>query len=126
VRAALAERETFLGIKQLAERRGQRAILVRDLLSRLSARGLESAVGRIAAETGLIDHPVIDGQPVSGIFRRSVVLGSGRFAMLDGGMRFTLVPWRSVIEAHLGQAVTAVTRGGQVSWKLSRQRGMLR
>ncbi|WP_433913813.1 DUF3363 domain-containing protein [Brenneria populi] len=27
----------------------------------------------------------------------------GRYAMLDDGMRFSLVPWRPVIEQRLGQ-----------------------
>ncbi len=126
VHAALAERKTFLVTERLAERRGQRVILVRDLLSRLRARELESAARKIAGETRLIHRAVADGQPVSGIFRRSVVLASGRFAMLDDGMGFSLVPWRPIIEGYLGQVVTAVTRGDHVSWNLSRQRGMSR
>lgn len=43
--------------------------------------------------------------------------------MLDDGMGFSLVPWRPVIEQRLGQAMTAVVRGGGVSWKFGQQRG---
>jgi hypothetical protein len=46
---------------------------------------------------------VADGQRVAGIYRRSVMLASGRYAMLDDGMGFSLVPWRPVIEQRLGQ-----------------------
>lgn len=41
---------------------------------------------------------------VAGIYRRSVKLASGRYAMLDDGMGFSLVPWRPVIEQRLGTA----------------------
>jgi ParB family chromosome partitioning protein len=35
-------------------------------------------------------------QRVAGIYRRSVTLPSGRYAMLDDGMGFSLVPWTPV------------------------------
>lgn len=36
-----------------------------------------------------------------------VMLVSGRYAMLDDGMGFSKVPWKTVIEQRLGQSVTA-------------------
>ncbi len=77
----------------------------------------------IAAETGMEHRPVADGQRVSGIYRRSVMLASGRYAMLDDGMGFSLVPWRPVIEQRLGQQLAATVRGSGVSWEIGRQRG---
>ncbi len=46
-----------------------------------------------------------DGQRVAGIYRRSVMLASAtlRYAMLDDGVGFSLVPWKPVIEQRLGQ-----------------------
>ena len=73
----------------------------------------------IAAETGLEHRPAADGQRVAGIYRRSVMLASGRYAMLDDGMGFSLVPWKPVIEQRLGQQIAATVRGGGVSWKLT-------
>jgi type IV secretory pathway VirD2 relaxase len=67
--------------------------------------------------------PVADGQRVAGIYRRSVMLASGRYAMLDDGMGFSLVPWKPVIEPRLGQQIAATVRGGGVSWEVGRQRG---
>lgn len=52
----------------------------------------------MAADTGLGHRPVDDGQCVGGIYRRSVMLASGRYAMLDNGMGFSLVSWKPVIE----------------------------
>ena len=126
VRAALAEREGFLVGEGLAERRGQRLILARNLLATLRSRDLLSAVEKIQAETGLSYRPAVDGELVSGVFRQSVVLANGRFAMLEDGIGFSLVPWRPTIEGRLGQTVTAVTRGDQVSWVLARKHGLRR
>jgi type IV secretory pathway VirD2 relaxase len=126
LRAALVEREEFLVNEGLAERRNQRVILVRNLLATLRNRDLERAAERIQAETGLNYRAAVDGDHVSGVFRRSVILASGRFAMLDDGMGFSLVPWRPVIDRRIGQAITAVTRGDHVSWDRSQRLGVAR
>ena len=120
---ALQQRADFLEEQGLAQRRGQRVILAQNLLGTLRNRELASAVKDIAAETGLEHHPVADGQRVAGIYRRSVMLASGRYAMLDNGMGFSLVPWKPVIEQRLGQSLAATVRGGHASWELGRQRG---
>lgn len=65
-----------------------------------------------------------DGQRVAGIYRRNVMLASGRYAMLDDGKGFSLVPWRPVIEHRLGQQLAATVRGGGASWEIERQRGL--
>lgn len=124
VRGALQQRSDFLIEQGLAERRGQRLILARNLLATLRGRELEAAGGSIAAETGLTHRPVAEGERVSGVYRRSVQLASGRFAMLDDGIGFSLVPWKPVIEQRLGKAMTAIIRGSNVSWVLERQRGI--
>lgn len=124
VKSALQQRVDFLAEQGLAERRGQRVILARNLLATLRGHELTKAAQDIAAETGLEHRSVADGQRVAGIYRRSVMLASGRYAMLDDGMGFSLVPWKPVIERHLGQTVTAVMRINGVSWELGRQRGL--
>ena len=124
VREALQQRSDFLIDRGLAERRGQRVILARNLLATLRGREVDAAGGRIAAETGLAHRAVTDGEPITGVYRRSVQLASGRFAMLDDGIGFSLVPWKPVIEQRLGKTMTAVIRGSNVSWVLERQRGI--
>ncbi|PPT94121.1 type VI secretion protein [Xanthomonas arboricola pv. arracaciae] len=120
---AMQQRADFLAEQGLAERRGQRVILARNLLGTLRTRELVQAAKDIAAETGLEHRSVAEGQRVAGIYRRSVMLASGRYAMLDDGMGFSLVPWRPVIEQRLGQQLAATVRGGGVSWAIGRQRG---
>ena len=101
-------------------------MLSRNVLATLRARDLESAAERIQPETGLAYRPVVDGEPVSGTLRRSVLLASGRFAMLDDGVGFSLVPLRPPLEGRTGQLITAVTRGDQFSWSLSLRLGLAR
>lgn len=64
-------------------------ILARNLLETLRDQELAQAVKDIATETGLEHRPVGDGQRVGGIYRRSVMLASGRYAMLDDGIEGT-------------------------------------
>ncbi len=123
VRDALRKRSDFLIEQGLAERRGQRVILARNLLTTLREREIDATAKTIAAETGLTHRPVADGESVTGTYRRSVQLASGRFAMLDDGMEFRLVPWKPVIEQRLGQTLIAVARGSGVSWEFRRSRG---
>jgi len=124
VREAMRQRVDFLAEQCLAERRGERVILTRNLLAILRDRDIAVAGRAIALETGLTHRAVVDGERVSGIYRRNVQLASGSFAVLDDGMGFSLVPWRPVIEERLGQKVGALVRGGNVVWQLGRQLGI--
>ncbi|MGH6647366.1 relaxase/mobilization nuclease domain-containing protein [Aquabacterium sp.] len=123
VKDALRQRADFLIEQGLAEHRGQRVALARSLLATLRGRELAQTTKDIAAETGLEHRPVADGQRVAGIYRRSIILASGRYVMLDDGVGFSLVPWKPVIEQRLGQQLSATVRDGSVSWGLGRQRG---
>jgi len=123
VREALRQRSDFLIEQGLAVRHSQNLILANNLLGTLRGREIDAAAKTIATETGLTHRAVADGERVSGIYRRNVQLASGRFAMLDDGMGFSLVPWKPVIEQRLGQTMTAVIRGHGASWEFGRQRG---
>ena len=124
VKDALQQRADFLAKQGLAEKRGQRVILARNLLGTLRNRELAHAAQDIAAETGLEHRSVAEGQRVAGIYRRSVMLASGRYAMLDDGKAFSLVPWKPVIERQLGKQIAATVRGGGVSWEVGRRPGL--
>lgn len=98
--------------------RGGARHLARNLLGTLCSRELAQAAKDIAVETRLEHRPVADGLRGAGIFRRSVMLASGRYVMLDDGKGVSLVPWRPVIEQRLGQRVAATMHDGRVSWEL--------
>jgi type IV secretory pathway VirD2 relaxase len=126
VKDALQQRADFLAEQGLAEHRGQRVVLARNLLATLRGRELEQTAKNIAAESGLKHRPVINGQRVTGTYRRSVMLASGRYAMLDDGRGFSLVPWKPVVEQSLGQQVSAIVSGQSVAWQFGNQRGISR
>lgn len=123
VREALRQRADFLVEQALAQRQGQRVVLARNLLTTLRGRELTAAAREISEQTGMQYRPTAEGQRVSGTYRRSVQLASGRYALLDDGIGFSLVPWKPVIEQKLGQSVSAVIQGNSASWQLGRQRG---
>jgi type IV secretory pathway VirD2 relaxase len=122
VRKALRQRSDFLVEQGLAERRRSRVVLVRNLLGTLRQRDLEVAARGLADETRLTYRPARDGERVSGVYHRNVLLASGRFAMLNDGVGFTLVPWRSVIEHRLGQQMSVVVSGSSTTWQLDKHR----
>ena len=120
VSRAVEGRKMFLVEQGLAERQGQRVMVARNLLAILRTREMTSAARTIEAEMGLVYRPIADDSRVTGIYRRSLLLASGRFAMLDDSVGFSLVPWRPVIESRLGQSVSAIVRGPTVSWDIGR------
>lgn len=61
VKDALRQRADFLIEQGLAEHRGQRVVLARNLLATLRGRELANAAQEIATETGLEHRPVADG-----------------------------------------------------------------
>ncbi len=86
---------------------------------------IDTAVDAIAARTGLAHRPSAPGEHVSGIYRERVQLASGRFAMIDDGLGFQLVPWRPSLEPHLGKHISGtVTGGGGIDWSFGRGRGI--
>ncbi|MFX5332361.1 DUF3363 domain-containing protein, partial [Acinetobacter baumannii] len=85
-----------------------KVIIGRNLISTLRTRELDSAGERLAEETGLAHMPAEAGEPISGIYRRRLSLASGRFAMIDNGLGFQLVPWIPSLERELGRQVSGI------------------
>ena len=122
---AMERRVDHLVGEGLARRQGQRVIFARDLLNTLRQRDLDAAASRLSAETGLLHRPSSEGEHVAGIYRQRLMLASGRFAMIDAGTGFQLVPWRPALEQHLGREVSGVATGrGRVTWSLERKIGL--
>lgn len=122
VRQGMEHRLAFLQEQGLAARRDRRVILTRNLLGILRDRELASAACALATEIGLTYRPSIDGDRISGIYRRDVQLISGRFAILDDGISFRLLPWSSVLEQRLGRTVIAIVRGATATWTFDQYR----
>ena len=123
VREAMDARVEHLVGQGLAKRQGQRVIFARDLLDTLRRRELEAMAARIGASTGLPYHPAREGEPVVGIYRQRFDLASGRFALIDDGLGFSLVPWSPSLERHLGRQVSGIVQSNRIEWSLGRARG---
>jgi type IV secretory pathway VirD2 relaxase len=125
IEAAKVRRLEHLESEGLAQRRGDRFVLSRNLLGTLRERDLAEAGASLSREHNL---PYRQGRPhgdVSGVYRGRVQLASGRFAMIDDGLGFSLVPWSKQLDRHLGQYVSGNTRSsGGIEWTLGRSRGI--
>jgi len=125
VRDAMDRRVEHLNREGLARRQGQRVLFARNLIDTLRTRELKDAAGKIVGETGLVYRPLAEGDHVAGIYRQRVALSSGRFAMIDDGLGFQLVPWRPALEQQLGRHVSGVMLpSGGVDWSFGRKRGL--
>ena len=124
VRAALERRTEYLIGEGLARRQGQRVIVARDLLDTLRQREIGAAGARLATETKMPMRAVAEGEHVSGVYRQRVTLASGRFAMIDDGLGFSLVPWTPTLDRHLGRQVSGVASATGVDWSFGRKRGL--
>ncbi|HWM45672.1 MAG TPA: DUF3363 domain-containing protein [Xanthobacteraceae bacterium] len=125
VRDALDRRAEHLICQGLAERQASGVSYSRNLIDTLRRRELEALSERIGAETGKSAVKPSAGEYVAGTYRRRFDLASGRFAMLDDGLGFQLVPWSPSLERRLGRHVSGIVRGdGGVDWSFSRKRGI--
>jgi hypothetical protein len=125
VRDALVARAEHLAAQGLAHRQGPRMVLQRDLLATLRRREVDAAGARLSAETGLPYMPAAGGEMVAGTYRQRLTLTSGRFAMIDNGLGFALVPWTPALDRHLGRHVAGVAKeSGGIEWSFGRKRGL--
>lgn len=125
VRRAMDARTDHLVGEGLARRFGERTVFERAMLDTLRKRELDFVGAKVAGETGLAYRPAASGEKIAGVVRQRLALTSGRFAMIDDGLGFRLVPWASSLEQQLGRQVSGVVRaGGGIDWTLGRKRGL--
>jgi hypothetical protein len=97
----------------------------RDLLVTLRRRELDATGAGLTAKTGLPYTQAASGENVAGTFRQRLSLTSGRFAMIDNGLGFALVPWSPELDRHLGRYVAGIAKeNGGVEWSFGRKRGL--
>ena len=123
VRNALQQRRLWLIEQGLAEQQQDETVYRRNLLTVLRQRELRRIAAQLAGELGLPYAETNEGDRVQGTYRRRLDLVSGRFALVERSREFTLVPWRPVLDRHIGKSVGGIVRGDDVSWTIGRQRG---
>jgi type IV secretory pathway VirD2 relaxase len=125
VRVAMESRTEHLIGQGLARRQGQQIIYARNLLDTLRRRELDAIGEKLTAEMGMPFRKSASGEYVTGLYRQRIMLASGRFAMIDNGLGFQLVPWSPSLERNLGKHVSGVARAdGGIDWNFGRQRGL--
>ena len=125
VRQAMEDRAERLIGEGLADRQGGRVVFARRLLNTLRDREVNALGDQLAAETGLPFARAGSGEYVAGSYRQRFALASGRFAMIDDGLGFQLVPWSPSLEKQVGRHVSGVARdNGGVDWDFGQKRGL--
>jgi hypothetical protein len=125
VRKSLTQRQAWLVEQGLAEQEGQAVRLRRDLLVVLQQRELSRTSQQIEQEMGLKHVTPRHGAMVEGIYRRAVMVGDQRYAVIEKAHEFSLVPWRPVLERAVGNPVSGLMRDGPINWTIGgRNRGL--
>ena len=126
-------------VTEAMERRGQslvnmghaarledgRVRVSKDFIANLERTEVMRVGKAMAAERGLTFTAAKTGEYVSGTLVGSTQLASGRFAMIDDGIGFQLVPWQPVLDKRIGQHITGTVRdAGDIEWSFGRKRGL--
>jgi hypothetical protein len=78
---------------------------------------------RISEELGKRFHEAGIGERIEGRLARLVNMESRRHVLVERSRDFTLVPWRPVLDRHIGKTIAGTLRAGGIDWSLGRQRG---
>jgi len=91
----------------------------------LERQEVERVGPQMARDRGLTYVPSNAGEYVSGRLSGVASLVSGRFAMIENGLGFQLVPWQPLFEKRIGQHITGLQRDdGGIEWTYGRNRGL--
>jgi hypothetical protein len=91
----------------------------------LERREVERVGRQMARERGLTYMPSNAGEHISGRLAGVAGLISGRFAMIENGLGFQLVPWQPLLDKRIGQHITGLQRDdGGIEWTFGRKRGL--
>ena len=94
-----------------------------DQLAQLEQAEVSRAGRKFAAERGLSWQATGTSDRVSGKLVGQAQLASGRFAMIDNGLGFQLVPWNDALGKRLGQQIDGIAMsGGGIDWAFGRSR----
>lgn len=120
---AMAVRRRWLMAEGLAKTEGERLVIDRKRLAALERESVAAEGARLSKQFGKSFEQPVEGERVTGTYRRSVELPAGRFAVVERSKEFSLVPWRKALEARRGMEVSGVIRRGGVTWEFGKNRG---
>lgn len=120
---ALAARRRWLVREGLANEIGGKFNIDRDRLRSLERDAMNGTAALLEQKLGKAFSPSAEGERISGIYRQSVDLPVGRFAIVAKSKEFTLVPWREALERRRGMEVSGIMGRSGVSWTFGKSRG---
>jgi hypothetical protein len=123
VRTALTQRRAWLIGQGLAWLEGDQLHCQPEMMGVLKTRAIQQASIAIGQETGLDFKAAAPGSRIEGNLRRRLDLPSGRFAVIEDGHEFSLVPWRPELARAIGKEVSVLVRSdSDISWRIGRSR----
>lgn len=105
------------------QRDGKDVLYRKDILEVLRQREVRQVGTQLEAQIGKAFVEPIPGVRVDDVYRQTVDMASGRFALIKKSLEFTLVPWRPALERHIGRAVSGIPYGDGFDWTIGRGRG---
>src|SRR3546814_8231641 len=90
------------------------------MLASLQRRELLRVADQLSSEVGKPFAEAKLQEPIQGRLVRAVDMTSGRHALVERSRDFVLVPWRSVMERHIGKTVSGIVRDGGLGWTFGR------
>ena len=122
VRGAQTLRRQWLVAEGLADEQDGRTVYRCNMLAVLQRRELLRVASRLSDEIGKPFAEARLREPIQGRLIRAIDMMSGRQALVERSRDFVLVPWRPVMERHIGKSVSGIMREGGISWAFGRQR----
>lgn len=123
VRSAMALRRQWLIDEELADAAGEGIAYRRGAFNALQRRELLRLARLIARETGKRFSETKASELIEGKLSRRIDAAGGRYALVEKSKEFTLVPWKPVLERHVGKDVAGMMREHGVNWRIGRDRG---
>src|SRR3546814_14981211 len=80
------------------------------MIAALQRRELSRVAGQLSEE---LAKPFVEpglNERIEGRFTRTVDMASGRYALIERARDFTLVPWRPVLDRHVGKPGAGIMR----------------
>ncbi|MES2291530.1 MAG: relaxase/mobilization nuclease RlxS [Pseudomonadota bacterium] len=122
VGAAMAVRRQWLVDQGLVDPGARDDRLRASVIATLQRRELLRVAEGLSAELRKPFAETVAGGEVGGRLARKIDTLGGRLALVENAREFTLVPWRPVLEDHVGKQVSGLMRKGGIDWQIGRGR----
>ncbi len=126
VRASMDQRMRWLRSRGLVSSRDAQTLSPGDM-ARLRQDGMQHAGIDVAKQTGLSYRPLEAGEKLEGNFANTYKTPDAKFAIIEHGKEFSLVPWNPELEKMRARQIQLMMSPSmQLSWTRGRERGLSR